>query len=251
MNHLLSHLQFFPRNLKKDKNDSTQIFPNANVKKYTKANEDSNSAENDITLQKEFSNIGESNDTDAKEFQSDVSSTIEINAKMPTDFNFDFASSVFFSLPSGISGSKNDQNNESVSNLSAFESSSLDFKTPTSTTFDFSSADLFSKDFNFTTSSIFNLPTSFSSASPLFGSSDNNPPGSPILMSENTSLWANSNPSMINNNSNGSNGVRTTTASVEDLERQVVNARREAEALEHRLRAVIKKNTHHLQDAWK
>jgi len=52
-------------------------------------------------------------------------------------------------------------------------------------------------------------------------------------------------------NSNGSNGVRTTTASVEDLERQVANARREAEVLELRLRAVIKKNTHHLQDAWK
>jgi len=56
---------------------------------------------------------------------------------------------------------------------------------------------------------------------------------------------------MINNYSNGSSGVRTTTASVEDLERQVANARREAEVLEHRLRAVIKKNTHHLQDAWK
>jgi len=76
--------------------------------------------------------------------------------------------------------------------------------------------------------------------------------GSPTLNNGNASLWAEPNPSnsdMIN--SNGSNGVKTTTASVEDLERQVANARREAEVLELRLRAVIKKNTHHLQDAWK
>ncbi len=137
MNHLLSHLQFFPRNLKKDKNDSTQIFPNANVKKYTKANEDSNSAENDITLQKEFSGVGESNDPDIEEFQLNVTFIIEINTKMPTDFKFDFVSSVFLSLPLAISDLENDQNNKSISNLSAFESSSLDFKIPASTTFDF------------------------------------------------------------------------------------------------------------------
>ncbi|CAG8582960.1 13930_t:CDS:2 [Funneliformis caledonium] len=240
---------------KKDKNSSAQVFSNTaknDVKKDMKANLTANDT---TTIQKEFINIGESTDIDSKEFQSGVSSS-EINAKMPKDFKFDFASSVLFSLPPSISGSKIDQNNESVSNLSAFESSSLDFKTPTSTTFDFSSADLFSKDFNFNTSSIFNLQTSFSSASPLFGSSsNNNNSGSPILMSESTNLWTTPNPSnaatIINNNSNGSNGLRTTTASVEDLERQVANARREAEELEHRLRAVIKKNTHLHQDAWK
>ncbi len=50
---------------------------------------------------------------------------------------------------------------------------------------------------------------------------------------------------MINNNSNSSNG-RITTVSIKDFEQQVVNARRETEALKHRLKAVIKKNTYHL-----
>ncbi|CAG8573022.1 9998_t:CDS:10, partial [Ambispora leptoticha] len=50
---------------------------------------------------------------------------------------------------------------------------------------------------------------------------------------------------------NSPSTAAATHFNIEDLERQVANARREAEILEHRLRAVIKKNTHHLQDAWK
>jgi len=237
---------------KKDKNTSTRkvltnSVNNNNIKKDAKANEDSKSAENNAIDQKY---VGKSNDNltidNTKEFQSGASFSGEIiNNKMPADFKFDFESSpLLISLLPNISGPKDCQNDESGPNLSAFESSSLDFKTPTSTIFD-----LFSKDFNVNTSSIFNLQTSFSSA---FGSSNNNPPGSPTPNNGNASLWTDPNPSndtMIN--SNGSNGVKTTTASVEDLERQVANARREAEVLELRLRAVIKKNTHHLQDAWK
>ncbi|KAF0458420.1 CCR4-NOT transcription complex subunit 4 [Gigaspora margarita] len=157
------------------------------------------------------------------------------NNNMSTDFKFDFPTSVF--SPS----TSKDTNNESISTHHVLENSS-DLKSPSNSTFEFSSSNIFSKDFNFNTSSIFNLPTSFSSTSPLFGSSDNNSPGSPIM---------NGDPSPWNNSTQSSNGIKSTTVSVEDLERQVANARREAEMLEHRLRAVIKKNTHHLQDAWK
>jgi hypothetical protein len=212
---------------------------NNNIKKDAKAIEDSKSAENNAIGQK-YVGKNDNLTINTKEIQSDASFTSEINDnKMPVDFKFDFESSpLFISLPSSISGPKNYQNDESDPNLSAFESSSLDFKTPTSTTFD-----LFSKDFNINTSSIFNLQTSFS------GSSNNNPPGSPIMNNGNANLWTDPFPSNSDTliNSNGSNGVKTTTASVEDLERQVANARREAEVLELRLRAVIKKNTH----AWK
>ncbi|UZO14160.1 uncharacterized protein OCT59_005628 [Rhizophagus irregularis] len=237
---------------KKDKNTSARkvlsnSVNNNNIKKDAKANEDTKSAENNAIGQKYVGNPSDNLTIDTKEFQSGASFTGEINnSKMPADFKFDFESSpLFISLPPSISGPKNYQNDESGPNLSAFESSSLDFKSPTSTTFD-----LFSKDFNINTSSIFNLQTSFSSA---FGSSNNNPPGSPTLNNGNANLWTDPNPSNSDTmiNSNGSNGVKTTTASVEDLERQVANARREAEVLELRLRAVIKKNTHHLQDAWK
>lgn len=237
---------------KKDKNTSARkvlsnSVNNINIKKDTKTNEDTKSAENNAIGQKYVGNPNDNLTIDTKEFQSGASFTGEINNnKMPADFKFDFESSpLFISLPPSISGPKNYQNDESGPNLSAFESSSLDFKTPTSTTFD-----LFSKDFNINTSSIFNLQTSFSSA---FGSSNNNPPGSPTLNNGNANLWTDPNPSNSDTmiNSNGSNGMKTTTASVEDLERQVANARREAEVLELRLRAVIKKNTHHLQDAWK
>jgi hypothetical protein len=56
--------------------------------------------------------------------------------------------------------------------------------------------------------------------------------------------------------SNGINGVKPMqpqqqpNASVEYFERQVADARREAELVGNRLRAVIRQTTHH-QDTWK
>ncbi|CAG8785580.1 15231_t:CDS:2, partial [Racocetra persica] len=150
--------------------------------------------------------------------------------KMPIDFKFDFATSTFALSPNVSKGT----NNDSISTQNTLENPSNP-KSPSDSTFEFSSSNIFSKDFNFNASSIFNLQTSFSSASPLFGSSDNNSPGSPIMMNGDPSPWNNSAQS---SNSNTSNGVKTTAVSVEDLERQVANARREAEMLEHRLRAL-------------
>ncbi|CAG8648519.1 10712_t:CDS:2, partial [Cetraspora pellucida] len=221
---------------KKDKNSGVQ----AQFTENDLSQKDTDSIEDPHSLNiEEFQKISnESNEKDNL-----TTNNLQSHNKMPTDFKFDFSTSAFALSLNVSKGTDND----SISTQNVLENPP-DPKSPFDSTFDFSSSNIFSKDFNFNTSSIFNLPTSFSSASPLFGSSDNNSPGSPIMMNGDPSPWNNSAQS---SNSNTSNGVKTTTVSVEDLERQVANARREAEMLEHRLRAVIKKNTHHLQDAWK
>ncbi|CAG8710231.1 11106_t:CDS:2, partial [Dentiscutata erythropus] len=219
---------------KKDKNSSVQA--QLMVNDLTLKDTDSIEYAHSLNIG-EFQNISNESNNEKDNL---VTNNSKRHNKMSTDFKFDFPTSVF--SPS----TSKDTNNESISTHCVLKNSS-DPKSPSDSTFEFSSSNIFSKDFNFNTSSIFNLPTSFSSNSPLFGSSDNNSPGSPIMNGD-PSPWNNSTQS---SNSNISNGVKTTTVSVEDLERQVANARREAEMLEHRLRAVIKKNTHHLQDAWK
>ncbi|CAG8807115.1 615_t:CDS:1, partial [Racocetra fulgida] len=83
--------------------------------------------------------------------------------KMPTDFKFDFATSTFALSPNVSKGT----NNDSISTQNTSENPSNP-KSPSDSTFEFSSSNIFSKDFNFNASSIFNLQTSFSSASPLF-----------------------------------------------------------------------------------
>ncbi|CAG8543888.1 5882_t:CDS:10 [Ambispora gerdemannii] len=174
--------------------------------------------------------------------------SIDSKTNFLADFKFDFASSAFFTMPPGIStasSSKKDQNADNQSPL-------LDENMfPTSATFDLLSAEFFPKDsptiFSFPTSTSYN-PSS-TSAVTHFNISFGCNPGTWNNASTTTMTRFTPMNNVIGASNN--NETKISNASVEDLERQVANARREAEILEHRLRAVIKKNTHHLQDAWK
>ncbi|CAG8483132.1 1233_t:CDS:2, partial [Acaulospora colombiana] len=140
----------------------------------------------------------------------------------------------------GIPSDFNDEDPNDYSTFSPATGTSSDLQTPTS---EFLFADLLSKDFNFSTSPIFNLSTSLSSS--LFSFSNNN--SSDFLnLNGVTNFWNNSfNTNNFSNTENGSNDVR-----IKDLERQLANAKREEKILEHRLRDMVKKNTSLLRDMW-
>ncbi|KAG9285322.1 hypothetical protein G9A89_010797 [Geosiphon pyriformis] len=185
------------------------------------------------------------------------------------DFKFDFASSAFFTMPSGVLSPSSSSKEQIM--YSPHQQQSVDpHLSQTSTTFDLLPTELFAKDFNFSTSAIFNLPnSSIPTAAAFFGgvasptnnaqtaNVENDNSHTHLLLGGNVGMWAGTVHSAITgfatmNSANGNNhGSKVPNASVEELEKQVANAKREAEILEHRLRAVIKKNTHHLQDAWK